>query len=157
MTIVCENPLVVETEVTTNTKLNEISVRVQIQFKFPTPCSDSSGIREVLTQQKQWSLNEVVTVTGSVLLVAYLPVVCCEDWIHLVPGWVESSPTRHRETMAVLRMPWFWLVSERYTNRMMCRRYTISHGSSNKQTKAKTTQGWMVVLATAGTWVHRQI
>ena len=73
MTIVCENPLVVETEVTTNTKLNEISVRVRFQFKFPTPCSDSSGIREVLTQQKQWILNEVVTVTGSVLLVAYLP------------------------------------------------------------------------------------
>ena len=42
------------------------------------------------------------------------------------------------------------ILSDHYTNRM-CSRYTIGHGSSNKQTEAKTTQGEVVVLATAGT------
>ena len=135
------------------TTLNEISVRLRFQFILPDPCSDSSDIQERWTKKNpmefEWSCSCHRQRTTS-----SISATC---WIHLVPGWVDSSPTRHRETMAVLRMPWFWLVSELYTNRMMCRRYTISHGSSNKQTKAKTTQGEMVVLATDGTWMHRQI
>jgi hypothetical protein len=37
------------------------------------PCSDGSDFRERWTQKKQWRLNEVVAVTSSLLLVAYLP------------------------------------------------------------------------------------
>ena len=53
--------------------LNEINVRMRFQFKLPAPCSDSSDIEEGWTQKKQCSLKEVVAVTGSVLLVGYLP------------------------------------------------------------------------------------
>jgi hypothetical protein len=40
---------------------------------------------------------------------------------------------------------------------MMASVRSIGCGRSNKQTKAKMTQGMMVVLVMAGTWVHRQI
>ena len=53
VTIVCENPLVAELYTfIRNTKVNEISVCVRFQFKFPARCSDSSDIREGWTNKK---------------------------------------------------------------------------------------------------------